>query len=234
MPEAKGKPLSSEEALAETDRFYRDRHGFSYKPAMVVAWLRSHVRLPAKGNVLDLCCGDGIWSLGMSEINDRLRFFGVDISTGAVQRARELLPSHADGFLVGDADAGLPFADGSFELMFARGPGLYNQHDMDRPETIAVIEDWHRKLTSRGQFYSIFASTPELMGTYTPPDHVKLPYNRAPRMTPALRFDGGKFHHSIESFLAPFWKAHGVEVVRYSFIGNTHILITRGGTGAST
>ena len=33
---------------------------------------------------------------------------------------------------------------------------------------------------------SIFSSDPRKMGTYTPMDEVKLPYNRAPRHTPAL------------------------------------------------
>jgi hypothetical protein len=42
-----------------------------------------------------------------------------------------------------------------------------------------------------------------------------------------MDFEGGKFHHSIESFHRPFWYAENVEILSYSFQGNQHILVTR-------
>jgi SAM-dependent methyltransferase len=218
---------SPQSALAATDDFYWSREGFEYPEEKVTQWVRQHVTLPKTGCVLDLCCGDGIWSKGMQNVNPKLELFGIDISAGGISRARQLLGSDEQHFVVGDAEAALPFPDDSFELIFARGPGLYNQHNMDRPATIRVIEMWHRKLAASGRMISIFASTPRLMGTYTPMEQCKLPFNRCPRKTESVDFLGGKFHHSIESFHAPFWKAQNANVVSYQFFQNLHYLVTQ-------
>ena len=65
------------------------------------------------------------------------------------------------------------------------------------------------------------------MGKYTPVDEVVLPYNQVPRDTGAVKFSGGKYHHSIETFHAPFWKARNVDVASYRFAENLHILVSR-------
>ena len=215
------------EALKATDQFYLTNEGFQYTDDYVTGWLKENINLPRSGHVLDLCCGDGIWSKGIQNINPDLELFGIDISPGAVAKARSLLGTDDQHFIVGDAEQELPFEDGYFHLIFARGPGLYNQHDMDRPATIRVIEHWHSKLSPKGLFYSIFASTPEKMGSYTPMKKVKLPYNRSPRKTDAVDFKGGKYHHTIQSFLTPFWKAKNVTVISYSFLKNQHVLVTK-------
>jgi SAM-dependent methyltransferase len=223
---------SPEDALAATDAFYRAAAGFSYDPDAVKAWLAAHVGVPKAGRVLDLCCGDGIWSKGFSELSPGLELYGIDLSKGGIDKARELLGAGHESdiaarFVVGDAEAGLPWPKGHFDLIFARGPGLFNQHDFARPAAVRVLEDWHSHLTDRGRFYAVFASTPRLMGRYTPMREAVLPYNRAPRQTGTIDFEGGKFHHSIESFHRPFWYASNVEIVAYSFQGNQHILVTR-------
>ncbi|OEF96826.1 class I SAM-dependent methyltransferase [Desulfuribacillus alkaliarsenatis] len=215
------------EALEATNGFYKDLEGFQYSEDQVTKWLDKHIKLPRVGNVLDLCCGDGIWSKGMKILNPNLEYFGIDISSGAIEKARILMESDSQHFVIGDAEGKLPFEDSFFDVIFARGPGLYNQHSMDRLATIKIIEDWHNKLSDRGLFYSIFASTPEKMGTYTPMNQVKLPYNRSPRKTEAVDFLGGKYHHNIESFLTPFWKAENVKLVSYSFVNNMHVLVTK-------
>lgn len=214
------------EALIATDDFY-GKDGFQYTEEFVSNWISKYIRIPKSGRVLDLCCGDGIWSKGFRNLNPNIELFGIDISKGGIFKACELLDSDKGHFFVGDAEVELPFPDGYFNLIFARGPGLYNQHDMDRPATIQVVENWHAKLAKGGQFYSIFASNPLKMGTYTDMDNAKLPYNRSPRKTKTVDFRGGKYHHTIQSFLTPFWKARNVAVVSYQFVGNLHILITK-------
>ena len=215
-----------DDALKATSEFYENQKGFQYTEQKVTDWIRKHVQLPRTGRVLDLCCGDGIWSKGIKNCNPALELYGIDAAQGGITKARKLLKTDERHLVVGDAEAGLPFEDGFFHLIFARGPCLYNQHDMDRPSTISVIEAWHEKLAQTGVFYSIFASTPGKMGTYTPMEEAKLPYNRAPRKTETIDFLGGKYHHTIQSFLAPFWKARNVEMIAIRF-ENVHVLVTR-------
>ncbi len=218
---------SASEALSATDEFYRHRGGFKYDEQKVTKWLREHITLPRRGRVLDLCCGDGIWSKGMKNLRRKLEFYGVDISAGGIARARQLLGSDEEHFVVADTEAELPFPQGFFDVIFARGPGLYCQHDMDRPSTIAVIEMWHSRLKPHGRFYSIIAARPEMMGSYTPADEVTLPLIQVSRHTEALQADGGHYHHTVQSFRAPFLKAKNVHVEDYRFFGNQHFLITR-------
>lgn len=216
-----------EEALGATDEFYFSQEGFQYPEEKVTQWIGDNVSLPKEGRVLDLCCGDGIWSKGIKNVRPTLDVYGIDISSGGIEKAKKLLRADDRHFVIGNAEVSLPFNDNFFDLIFARGPGLYNQHSMDRKATIEVIEMWHRKLTMGGLFYSIFASKPELMDSYTPMEEVKLPFNRAPRKTDTVDFSGGKYHHSIKSFLTPFWKANNVDVVKYSFFQNLHVLVTK-------
>ncbi|HWB20082.1 MAG TPA: class I SAM-dependent methyltransferase [Phycisphaerales bacterium] len=217
---------SADTARAATDEFYSSK-GFEYTDEQVKQWLGIYLpHVPATGAVLDLCCGDGIWSRGIKAINPKLRVHGIDISAGGIEKARTLVKEDAANFVAGDAEAQLPWPGGTFDMIFARGPGLFNQHCMDRPATIAVIEMWHRALKPGGKMISIFYSNPELFGTYTNPLKVALPYNRAPRLTDAVDFTGGKYHHDIHSFLAPFRKAERVRMGEYRFVRNNHILET--------
>jgi ubiquinone/menaquinone biosynthesis C-methylase UbiE len=227
---------SPAQALAATDEFYDSASGggsgggggFEYTLDQVIEWLHIYLpRLPKGGRVLDLCCGDGIWSAGLKKLSPGLTLHGIDISAGAIEAARRNVTEHAANFINGDAEQSLPWPEGTFDLIFARGPGLYNQHSMDRPAAIAVIERWHRALAASGRMLSIFYSSPERMGTYTNPLQVALPYNRAPRLTDAVDFTGGKYHHSIETFMLPFRKAANVKLGEYRFIRNNHILETR-------
>jgi len=219
---------TAEEARAATDAFYAQA-GFAYDDDTVRTWLSIifPLGLPARGRVLDLCCGDGVWSVGMKATSPALEMFGVDLSAGGIEKARAALPDDAERFVAGDAESSLPWPGETFDVIFARGPGLYNQHSMDRPATIEVIERWHEALAPAGVFISIFYSDPERFGTYTNPLSVKLPYNRAPRLTPAVDFTGGKFHHDVGSFMSPFRKARNVVVRDYRFIRKHHILETQ-------
>ncbi len=218
---------TADEARQATDVFYADQ-GFEYTPEQVNQWLKIYLPRGLKSvAVLDLCCGDGIWSQGIKNYSENAQLYGIDISAGAIEKARTLVSDDAENFLVGDAEASLPWPDGTFDLIFARGPGLFNQHSMDRQAAIEVIQMWHRALKPSGKMLSMFYSNPEMFGAYTNPLKVKLPYNRAPRLTDAVDFTGGKYHHDITSFLLPFRKAKNVKMGEYRFIRNNHILETR-------
>jgi ubiquinone/menaquinone biosynthesis C-methylase UbiE len=68
---------------------------------------------------LDLGTGTGAGALWLAREFPEARVTGLDISKPMVERARAKLPAELSGrveFLVGDAQ-GLPFADGSFELV---------------------------------------------------------------------------------------------------------------------
>jgi len=215
------------EALGHTDDFYRSG-GFTYTAEQVQKWLVLIFGKPPVGRVLDLCCGDGVWSEGLSIWAPDAELYGIDISKGAIETSLARLGRDADQrFRVGDCESDLPWTEGFFDTILARGPGLYNQHRMDRPATVSVIECWHRVMRSGGTMYSVFASDPERFGTYTNPLLVKLPYNRAPRLTDAVDFTGGKYHHDTTSFLAPFASAAGVEIKDYKFVRKNHVLKTQ-------
>lgn len=220
--------------LETTDEFYRHQAGRSYSDETVDRWLQRwlapHVRLPASCRVLDLCCGDGVWSFGLLRLATRLEVVGVDISPGAIEAARGRGLENGAGqraqFLVHDAEISLPFADGSFDLIFGRGLFLFNQHDMLRPEALNLIEQWHAKLKPSGVFYSSYGSKQECMGRYVPMENTRLPLNHLPRRTAALDFHGGKFHHTPGSFVAPFLQAHGVWIRKYAYEQGRHTLLT--------
>ena len=222
-----GKPLN------ETNHFYRKRGGFSYDKDKVVSWLRRFAHLPKKGKVLDLCCGDGIWAWGMLQLHPELEVFGVDISAGGIGVARDTLGRTAE-FQCRDVEQPLDFPGDTFDLIFARGLPFFNQHDMNRPAFIALLEHWHTLLKKDGRFFSTYSSRPELMGSYTDPKNTKLPLNRKARKTPAIEFSGGKYHHSVSASLQPFWSAQNVAIKKYSFISTRHILTTARDDGVAT
>ncbi len=113
---------SAQEARQATDAFYAD-HGFEYTPDQVKQWLEIYLpHMPKTGCVLDLCCGDGVWAAGIKALNPDLHLHGIDISPGAIDKAKELAPHDAEQFVVGDAEDSLPWPDGTFDLIFARGP----------------------------------------------------------------------------------------------------------------
>lgn len=219
--------LNTHDALLATDVFYDCSGGFGYSLEYVTSWIKGNVDLPETGRVLDLCCGDGIWSKGMQKIKPNLELYGVDISRGAINKAQYRLGLGDENFKVGDTDEESlwPFNNVEFDLIFARGPGLYNQHSMNRASTVNTISRWHSYLSPNGVFYSIFYSDPKLMGQYTSIKNAKLPYNRCPRKSENVIFEGGKYHHSQSSFLTPFLEA-GVKIIAYKFVSNFHILVT--------
>ena len=222
--------LEGKAELNETDDFYGTNGGFEYDVDQCARWLKKNVRLPGKGRLLDLYCGDGVWSEAMNRIHPELELFGADVSQGGVEIARRRLPSFSQNFIIADCEATLPFDLESFDFVFVRGASLFNQHDMTRPGAIRVIERWHRYLKRSGRLCSIYGSRLDRLGEYTSINEVRLPLNRLARETPTIDFRGGKFNHTMVSFLAPFRLANGVAVDSYSFVKQNHVLTTRRNT----
>ena len=66
-----------------------EEQGFEYTDEQVRTWLEIYLRrVPARGNVLDLCCGDGIWARGIKALQPNLDLYGIDISPGGIEKAR--------------------------------------------------------------------------------------------------------------------------------------------------
>lgn len=223
-----------EETVSSTDDFYLSK-GRSYSDTQVDRWLARwflpFVKLDGFETVLDLCSGDGVWSFGLLRLFPQLQVSGVDISEGAVNiangRARKLGLSGSVEFSVHDCEIPLPFSEKSFDLVFARGVFIFNQHDMMRKGCLRVLDSWHRLLKPRGKFVSMYGSKPDRFGTYTPMLETKgLPTNLAPRTTEVVDFSGGKFNHSPASFVRPFLELGFGCLQAYHFSHGRHTLVS--------
>lgn len=64
---------TADEARQASDAFYADQ-GFVYTPVQVNQWLKIYLpRSLASVAVMDLCCGDGIWSQGINNYSDNAK-----------------------------------------------------------------------------------------------------------------------------------------------------------------
>ncbi len=74
--------------------------------------------------ILDLGCGTGIWSWEVASYLRQATVIGLDIDEDPITRARTSLPPHVIPrnfeFVKADVLKGLPFADNSFDLVYAR------------------------------------------------------------------------------------------------------------------
>ena len=223
-------------AVQKTDEFYEQHNGYSYSDEQVDRWLGKwflpFVQLTGKEHILDLCCSDGCWSFGLLRQFPGLQITGVDVSGGAVNiansRASSLGFADQTKFIAHDCEKELPLPDFHFDLVFARGLFVYNQHNMMRMGCLQLLEHWHKKLRrGRGRLVAMYGSKQDRFGTYTPPEETKgLPTNLCPRQTEALDFRGGKFNHSPVTFLEPFLALSSAQVAFYQFLHGRHTLVT--------
>ena len=96
---------------------------------------------PGSGRCLDLCCGTGFHLVTLHELGWTLT--GIDISEDQLSRARERAGNFAE-LLCGNA-AGLPFADGEFDLVFSG----FTHTDVD--DFGAVVDEAARVLARDGR-----------------------------------------------------------------------------------
>lgn len=224
-------------AIIKTDNYYAERRGESYSNEQVDRWIAKwytpFVKMTGKERVLDLCCGDGCWSFGLLRLFPKLEITGIDISAGATdlanERARKIGVKGSARFLAHDCEADIPISLGNFDLIFARGLFVYNQHDMMRNGCLQLLDHWHNRLSgSTGRFVAMYGSKPGKFGTYTAPeDTAGLPTNLCPRITKAVNFCGGKFNHSPATFVRPFLSLSFAQVVFYQFSHGRHTLISQ-------
>jgi ubiquinone/menaquinone biosynthesis C-methylase UbiE len=100
--------------------------------------------------VLDAGCGTGYLAAGLRRARPDLLVAGTDLSTGMLTTARDA----GAGPLV-QADAGrLPFADGSFDVVAARGV----LHHL--PDVTAALAEWRRVLAPGGAVVLLSEPTP--------------------------------------------------------------------------
>ncbi|MDA8660021.1 class I SAM-dependent methyltransferase [Luminiphilus sp.] len=223
-------------AVHKTNRFYQLQGGFSYSDEQVNRWLTKwfhpFVELKGTERILDLCCGDGVWSFGLLRRYPSILVSGVDVSDQAVEnankRATMLGLSDRATFIAYDCETWLPFPEEAFDLIFARGVFVFNQHNMMRPGCLRLLEHWQEKLANGGRFVAMYGSKPDRFGKYTPPEETKgLPTNLERRETPAVDFRGGKFNHNPVTFLQPFMALHNAQIEFYQFSAGRHTLICR-------
>jgi len=228
--------VSFDEARRGTDEFYAERGGFRYSDEQVDRWLERwffrYVTLARAPRILDLCCGDGCWSLGILRRVPDANVIGLDVSEGGTAmgnaRAAKLALADRVRFAAHDCEKPLPVEDASIDLIFARGLFIYNQHDMMHEGARVLLEHWHDKLVPQGRFVAMYGSKPELMGRYTPPAQtVGLPLNLAPRHSSALHFEGGKFNHTVASFTEPFRVLRNAEIELVHFESGRHTVVTK-------
>lgn len=222
------------ESVKKTNDFYNALDGYSYTDEQVDRWLNKwffpFVALRGNEHVLDLCCGDGVWSFGLLRKLPNLKIIAVDVSSGAIecakQRARTNKINNIE-FTSHNCEESLPLENNIFDLVFARGLFIFNQHDMMRSGCIDLLEKWHDKLKIGGRFISMYGSKPEKLGSYTKPENTKgLPTNLLARKTNSLDFEGGKFNHSPATFSAPFLSIKLAKINFYQYNSGRHTLIS--------
>jgi SAM-dependent methyltransferase len=98
-------------------------------------WLFDRVAPVPGARILEVGCGPAeFWKRNLDRIDPTWQLTLTDLSPGMIDAAREVLGDRAE-YLVADAQ-GLPFADGSFDVVLASHM-LY--HVPDRPKGLAEI-----------------------------------------------------------------------------------------------
>ncbi|HEX8004282.1 MAG TPA: methyltransferase domain-containing protein [Mycobacteriales bacterium] len=106
--------------------------------------------LRAGERVLDAGCGTGYLAAGLRRARPDVLVVGTDLSTGMLGNARA-----AGAHPLVQSDAGrLPFRDGAFDLVVARGV----LHHL--PDVAAALAEWRRVLAPRGAVVLVSEPTP--------------------------------------------------------------------------
>lgn len=108
--------LQAEPVRSYYEQLWERMGGIEREPAHLALRLRFlSQQLPTRGTVLDLGCGAG--ELGAAILASGLRLVAVDVAEAALAQARARCPGAT--FVRVEVDGRLPFADASFELVWA-------------------------------------------------------------------------------------------------------------------
>jgi len=134
----------------EKENFYETRFSQKWKPAFHdLARIKIVLQLVGSNKkVLDIGCYDGAISTMIKDLGNEV--FGVDISTKAVSMAQK---KGIKAIKVSDIENGLPFSDGSFDVVVA---GEIIEHIFD---TDSFLDEIYRVLNKKG---SLILTTPNL------------------------------------------------------------------------
>jgi SAM-dependent methyltransferase len=116
--------------IAKYDKEYLTKNFYGYKAWIYRPFLRAlaaKAELPPKARILDLGCGQGLFSALFSELGYSVT--GIDLSETAIASARAEFGSSDCQFEVNDILA-LPYQYFDFDCVFVRSCSLYNTADL--------------------------------------------------------------------------------------------------------
>lgn len=143
--------MAKRAAFSGYDRLYADG-GFGYEGFRPYwrEWVRHHYveafGLRPYERVLDIPCGDGFWASLLDELG--FDVYGVDLSRGGIEAARRNHPRIP--FAVGDAEQDLPFAEGSFDVVFSRGITHLHRADLFTDSSFRIARNLMRYVRPGG------------------------------------------------------------------------------------
>ncbi len=119
--------------------------GFTYDGRWrpVAEAMIEHYKLPSDARILDVGCGKAFLLYEFSSLLPGAKVFGLDISKHALVNAK---PEVQTGLVRGSA-VSLPFADGSFDLVYS----INTLHNLYNPELERALNEINR--VNRGAMY---------------------------------------------------------------------------------
>jgi SAM-dependent methyltransferase len=138
------------------DKMYSNINYFNYKRWMFVPYIGAIIGkfgIDKDALILDIGCGTGLFT---SILHDhKLKSVGLDFSEVGIKAARTSYNDSNIFFLVGDATA-LPFADGTYDVIFCRDLSLYGVDNL--PSHIEITEQFVRHLKKGGLFINCLST----------------------------------------------------------------------------
>jgi len=136
--------------------------------------------------VLDLACGPGAWALDFARTYPQAEVIGIDASEIALGEARRLaVRNHVTNALFREADvtseAGLPFPDNAFDLVWAR---MFINH-LRVAAWQPLLREIYRVLRPNGAFVTLDIDATS--GSFSCPE-----YQRLKQLTATLLIKGGR------------------------------------------
>ena len=119
-------------AFDRAARAYDVLTGMNPGYAKHLRWSAERLRAPARGRLLDLCCGTGLSTSAVRKTYPHAELVALDASAGMLERARQKRELRDVRFVLGDAtDPAAAGVDGAFDAILM-AYGIRNVPDADR------------------------------------------------------------------------------------------------------